>query len=111
MLLTLRTRLTEGQSQLKEEVFRTTGGETGGGSSDVPVHPGSHADEREVSLTLWQNEEHLLAEVEAALVRLDKGTFGRCESCGRAITAARLQVVPYARFCVGCARQREEAAQ
>ncbi|WP_148615546.1 TraR/DksA family transcriptional regulator [Nocardioides rubriscoriae] len=53
--------------------------------------------------TLVRQAEHSLAEVEAALARLDAGTYGRCEVCGRPIDPARLEVRPTARTCVGCA--------
>jgi RNA polymerase-binding transcription factor DksA len=34
-------------------------------------------------------------------------TFGRCEECGRPIAKGRLEVLPYARCCLGCARRLE----
>ena len=56
-----------------------------------------------------QNEEALqyrpaqnLTEVEAAIARLEGGTYGRCETCGDPIGAARLEAVPTARQCVSC---------
>jgi DnaK suppressor protein len=45
-----------------------------------------------------------LAELDAALERLDAGTYGTCERCGRPIPPARLDARPEARTCVGCAR-------
>lgn len=44
-----------------------------------------------------------LAEIDAALARLDDGSYGVCTSCGRSIPDARLEVRPYAATCVGCA--------
>ncbi len=44
-----------------------------------------------------------LAELDAALARLDDGSYGRCERCGRPIDPARLDARPDARTCVGCA--------
>ena len=44
-----------------------------------------------------------LGEVDAALARLDAGTYGVCERCGAAIPEARLEVRPTATTCVGCA--------
>jgi DnaK suppressor protein len=44
-----------------------------------------------------------LHENEDALAKLDAGTFGRCESCGGPIGAARLEAVPTARLCIACA--------
>lgn len=45
-----------------------------------------------------------LEEVDAALARLDDGSYGVCERCGRAIPEARLEARPTARRCLDCAR-------
>lgn len=42
-------------------------------------------------------------EVQQALVRLDEGTYGECEKCGEPISAARLEALPAASFCISCA--------
>ena len=44
-----------------------------------------------------------LADVDAALVKIDDGTYGTCEDCGTAIPAARIEAVPAARYCITCA--------
>ena len=44
-----------------------------------------------------------LAEIEAALVKLENGTYGQCEDCGAAIAPARLEAMPSARLCITCA--------
>ena len=44
-----------------------------------------------------------LAEVEAAIDRLEKGTYGHCERCGQPISPARLEAKPAARRCIACA--------
>ena len=49
--------------------------------------------------------ERILSETEAALRRMDNGTFGRCESCGELIPLERLESVPHANCCVGCAQR------
>ena len=41
-----------------------------------------------------------LADVESALAKLDDGTYGTCESCGRPIADARLEAMPHTRFCI-----------
>ena len=41
-----------------------------------------------------------LEEVEAAIVRLEAGTYGRCEVCGKPIGEARLEAMPAARLCI-----------
>lgn len=45
----------------------------------------------------------LLSEVEAAQERLRRGEYGRCEVCGGEISAARLEALPWAGRCIGCA--------
>jgi DnaK suppressor protein len=44
-----------------------------------------------------------LAEVDAALARLDSGSYGICERCGQAIAEGRLEARPTARLCIRCA--------
>lgn len=55
--------------------------------------------ERERDLSILEQVEAELADVEHALRRLDEGTYGTCEACGRPIDEARLEVRPEARFC------------
>jgi DnaK suppressor protein len=43
-----------------------------------------------------------LAQVDAAIARLDDGTFGRCARCGRDIAPARLEALPWAAHCIEC---------
>ena len=47
--------------------------------------------------------ERLVCDIDAALHRLEIGTYGRCESCRQPIPAERLKLVPHARRCVWCA--------
>lgn len=104
-LQALAARLTGEVGDLKDEAFRATGGEASGGFSDFPVHPADLANracEEDVAVNLVRQEEGLLAEVEAALERLEQGTFGTCPKCGTTIGCERLQAVPYARCCVLC---------
>jgi len=56
----------------------------------------------QVSSVVRATRDHL-AEVEAALARLDAGEYGTCERCGQPIAAARLEARPTARRCVRCA--------
>jgi len=77
----------------------------------MPIHMadlGTDNFEQEFTLSLLQNEEQLLGEIAAALERVSQGAFGRCENCQGEIPKARLQAVPYARYCVECARKLEQ---
>jgi RNA polymerase-binding transcription factor DksA len=57
-------------------------------------------------VTLEQATSLRLHEVEQALGRLSRGTYGRCESCAATIPRERLQAVPWTRQCVICASTR-----
>jgi RNA polymerase-binding protein DksA len=59
----------------------------------------------QVDALLRQAREHL-GEVEAALGRLDAGTYGVCEVCGEPIAEGRLEARPVARTCIACASAR-----
>ena len=50
-----------------------------------------------------RNEQHLAA-VDAALARLDDGTYGTCVRCGRPIAPERLDALPWAAHCIDCQR-------
>jgi DnaK suppressor protein len=70
---------------------------------------GTFTFERERDLSLGNNIRDLLEKVEAALRRIDAGTYGTCERCGRPIDRARLKALPYSVLCVDCKRQEERA--
>jgi len=76
-------------------------------AGDDQADAGTKAFERDHELALTQNARHLLEQGERALARIDAGTYGVCESCGRAIGKARLLAFPRAALCVEC-KQREE---
>ena len=80
--------------------------------SNVPLHLGDAGTEEflfELNTTLLENEEYLIHEVEAALRRLDDGSFGKCEQCGGQIMKERLDAIPYARHCIKCAEVASDA--
>ena len=114
-LLALKKRLGSDLSELEEESMRPVGGEASGSLSNVPVHPADLASdtyEEEVELDLLENEHEILKEVNDALTRIEEGTFGICEECRQEISRERLQVLPYARYCLRCARELQgEVAQ
>lgn len=59
--------------------------------------------ERSQTDALLRQSEQRLGDIAAALARIDAGTFGVCENCGRAIPEARLDARPSARHCIACA--------
>jgi len=71
--------------------------------------------ERQTDMSLLQNLERELADIEQALARMDDGTYGVCEVCGKPIGEKRLRARPMATTCIECqstieARQRQEAS-
>ncbi len=71
--------------------------------SSVDQHPaeqGTETLERELDLSVLQSVETELTELQAALDRLDAGTYGKCAVCGKQIADGRLEAMPAARYCV-----------
>jgi DnaK suppressor protein len=85
-------------------------------TGDLAIGAGDHlADSatetfmRELDGGLGENADHILAEIDAALLRIDDGTFGVCSACGGPIGEARLEAVPYATLCIDDQRALERA--
>jgi DnaK suppressor protein len=82
--------------------------ETGDLSSGPGDHLGDHGTDtfmRELDNGLEENAEHLIEEIDAALGRIENGTYGACAVCGRPIDEERLEALPYARLCIDDARR------
>jgi DnaK suppressor protein len=62
--------------------------------------------ERQHVAALLSHARQHLAEIDAAMVRLAEGSYGRCENCGQPIGAARLAARPVTTACIGCASRR-----
>lgn len=80
--------------------------QTAGELSDFDQHPAEQATEtfmRERDLAMEDNENAILRETEAALKKIDDGTYGQCERCGKPIATARLEAIPYTPYCIECA--------
>jgi RNA polymerase-binding protein DksA len=63
--------------------------------------------DREMASTLEDNSQHVLDEIDAALARIDEGTFGTCQACGKPIGADRLEALPWATLCIEDKRKQE----
>ena len=77
------------------------------GAGDDQADAGSKTFEREQEQSIAANRLDLMTQYERALERIDSGTYGFCESCGKPIPKARLKAFPAATLDVGC-KQREE---
>ena len=82
-------------------------GDAVGDAGDDSADAGAKTFEREHELALTQHARELLAQTQRVLSKIDDGSYGVCESCGKPIGKARLQAFPRATLCVAC-KQREE---
>jgi RNA polymerase-binding protein DksA len=90
-----------GGSSLTDET-----GELSGSTSDNHLaDSASETYERELEEGLEEDAQAQLREVDAALGRIEDGTFGTCTACGKKIPAARLEAVPWTTLCIDDARR------
>ena len=113
MLLAERERVEGALEFLHHENPSSLEDETGElNSSSVDNHPGDMATEtfdREMDYTLEDNSTAVLTAIDAALRRIDEGSYGTCRRCGRQISEERLEALPYAELCIDCKRESERA--
>ncbi len=110
MLLALRARLRGDVLHMADAALNKPRTEASGDLSSVPLHMadiGSDNYEQEFTLSLLQNEEETLQQIEAALERIANGTYGQCVECGGRIKVGRLQAIPFTDVCIKCASARE----
>lgn len=106
ILLDKRSELIGDIANMEDEALR----QNSGSLSTLPQHmaeQGSDTFEQSLSLDLAQVDRHLLREIEAALKRIDEGTYGICERTGKRIGADRLAELPWARYSIEAAREME----
>jgi RNA polymerase-binding protein DksA len=109
VLLEERTRVQAALENLREETAGTLYDDAGEESA-YDNHLADTATEtydRELDYTLEENSEHVLGEIEAALSRIDGGTYGVCTNCGTQIPEERLEALPWATLCIDCQRNLE----
>ena len=97
-----RTRLQGIRDDLQREQEDATS-DTAGELSSFDQHPGDSGTETfemEKNVSLLEQVDDELLEVEAAVQRLERGTYGTCQVCGRPIGDERLEAMPATRFCV-----------
>ena len=111
MLLEKRRSIVGDMNGMEAEALRTNRQEGTGDLSKIPTHDadvGTDNFEQEFTLGLLESERTLLAEINEALERIDKGTFGICLGTGKPIDAARLRARPWAKYCIEYARMVEK---
>ncbi len=99
LLLQKRAEILGDVNHMKEETLKKERSDL----SNVPFHmadAGSDNYELENTLGLMDEEVKLLAEIDAAMVRIDRKTYGICEGSGEPIPKTRLEAIPWARYCI-----------
>lgn len=111
----LRARLLEERAHLEQQLativdesFAATQSDISGdvGLDDESADAGTATFEREKDLSIENNVRDLLRKIEGALKRMDAGTYGLCERCGKPIEKARIKALPYVDLCIKDAQAR-----
>jgi RNA polymerase-binding protein DksA len=110
-----KQRLLEERGRVKEAldyIHEENRGQLEDDREEIPSdnHPGDMATstfDRELDATLEGNEERLLQAIDAALQRIEEGTYGVCPKCGQAIPEERLEALPWTTRCIDCKRREE----
>jgi RNA polymerase-binding protein DksA len=97
VLLAERARVLE---ELKETEIEAPGQMTYGSQAAAA----SHVFEQQRDLALRDHNTGHLAEIDAALERLDAGTYGTCTSCRKPVAPERLEALPWTALCIDCSR-------
>ena len=106
LLLTRRAEILGLVRGMEQEALRGEGGNL----SHMPIHMadiGSDTAEQDFALNLAEKERETLAEIDAALQRVDSGTYGVCQATGKPIPKARLDAKPWAKYTIEAARMFE----
>ena len=89
---------TAGRDRLDSQISAEDFDEPGGDAASDTL-------ERTQAMAIGENFRDMLAYVEHALAKLDKGTYGQCDSCGKNIAKARLDFLPWAAMCADCRKR------
>jgi DnaK suppressor protein len=111
LLLRKRAEISGNVVEIEGETLKKSRLDASGDLSSMPIHMadlGTDNYEQEFALGLMDGERRILHEIDAALQRIQDGTYGICEGTGEPIPRLRLEAQPWARYCVGYARKVEE---
>ncbi|HLT69197.1 MAG TPA: TraR/DksA C4-type zinc finger protein [Acidimicrobiales bacterium] len=99
LLSTLRGQLEDERARLEAQIAALEVG-SDGSYDDNFADSGQVTAEQSENLALLNQLNDQLEEIEHALSKMDDGTYGVCEVCGRPIAEARLEAMPATRFCI-----------
>ena len=105
-----RARLTNAVQFLERENAGSIEDELGevsaGGTDNHLADTASATYDRELDEGLEEGAQQTLDDIDAALRRIDEGSYGTCEVCGEPIGAERLSAIPWARLCIDDQRKQ-----
>jgi RNA polymerase-binding protein DksA len=107
MLLAKRNEILGNVTSMESEALRRERSDL----SNLPIHMadlGTDNYEIENIIGLMSSERKMLSDIDEALSRIEAGTYGICEGNGEPIPKARLNAIPWARYCVACATLLEK---
>lgn len=107
---TIKKKLLEMREDLVKTVKNQQVGEADSETGD-PADQASNSIEKEIMFELSDTERVNLDQVEASLRKIDKGSYGICESCRKPISKPRLDALPFARYCITCQSTSEHAPE
>jgi len=111
LLVDKREAVAAALENLHKENSRSLEDETGelvsGSADQYLAETATETVEREIGNTLEEHDERLLGAIDAALQRIEDGTYGKCVNCGAAIPEERLEAMPWATLCIDCKRKEE----
>ena len=107
-LLAERDELNEQLTTIEDETFAATQSDLSGdvGLDDESADAGTATFEREKDLSIENNVRDLLQKIDRAMKRMDAGTYGICDRCGKPIEKARIKALPYVDLCIKDAQAR-----
>jgi DnaK suppressor protein len=109
-----RERLLQERTQLLQRIAEQRGGLVSRADMAADHFDNSYQSraqirsERQTEFAINEHETAELGDIEAALERLDAGTYGQCTDCGMTIPPARLNAYPTAKRCIDCQTQKEQ---
>lgn len=105
ILMNERTRLIEQSKRLQRRSSVADQSDETGELADYDNHPADAATEtyeREKDLAMDENIDDMIESIDRALEKIEAGNYGICDRCGNEISKGRLEVIPYAAFCIEC---------
>ena len=111
ILLQKRAELIGDVNNIENEALKKSRHDASGDLSNMPIHMadiGTDNFEQEFSIGLMDGERKLLCQINEALDRIEKKTYGICEGMNKVISKARLNAIPWAKYCIEYARMVEQ---